>query len=207
MTISVLVVDDHPLVREGLRALLSAAADLEVVGEAPDGSAAERMAAELCPDVVLMDLSMPGLDGIASTRRVLAVHPGAKVVMLTSFHDVDRVLAALHAGAVGYLLKDSDPQTLAAGVRAAANGQAPFDPRAAVALLPAATPPAASQLSVRERQVLLLVAAGRSNRQVGRTLGIAERTVKVHLGSVFRRIGVSDRTNAALWARENLPPG
>jgi DNA-binding NarL/FixJ family response regulator len=127
------------------------------------------------------------------------------VVILTSFHDLDRVSAALRAGAVGYLLKDAEPETIVAGVRAAARGEAPFDPRAAVALLPAPAPAVESQLSGREREVLLLIAAGRSNRQIGRTLGIAERTVKVHVGNVFRRIGVSDRTSAALWARDNLP--
>jgi DNA-binding NarL/FixJ family response regulator len=205
MTITVVVVDDHPLVRGGLRALLAGQSDLEVVGEAADGLEAEQEAGRLRPDVVLMDLSMPGPDGIESTRRLLEVHPDARVVILTSFHDLDRVSAALRAGAVGYLLKDAEPETIVAGVRAAARGEAPFDPRAAVALLPAPAPAVESQLSGREREVLLLIAAGRSNRQIGRTLGIAERTVKVHVGNVFRRIGVSDRTSAALWARDNLP--
>ena len=205
MTITVVVVDDHPMVRGGLRALLAGQSDLEVVGEAADGLEAEQEAGRLRPDVVLMDLSMPGPDGIESTRRVLEVHPDARVVILTSFHDLDRVSAALRAGAVGYLLKDAEPETIVAGVRAAARGQAPFDPRAAVALLPTPAPAVESQLSGREREVLLLIAAGRSNRQIGRTLGIAERTVKVHVGNVFRRIGVSDRTSAALWARDNLP--
>lgn len=204
VTIRVLLVDDHPMVRAGLGNLLAAAADVEVVGEAADGSAAVDLAATVPADVVLMDLSMPVLDGIAATQRIAAAHPQLRVVVLTSFSDGARVRDALTAGAVGYVLKDCTPEQLLAAVRSAAQGHAPLDPRVARALLPGASSPA-EQLSDRERQVLRLASKGLANKQIGRSLGITERTVKVHLGSVFRRIGVSDRTSAALWAQTHLP--
>lgn len=202
---TVLLVDDHPLVRTGLTALVNADPGLTVVAEAAGGEVAAELAALHLPDVVLMDLSMPVMDGVEATRRVLAVSPASRVVVLTSFHDTGRVTEALRAGAVGYLLKDTDPADLLSAIRAAAAGQAPIDPRAAVALLPTVEAAPGEQLSRRERDVLLLIARGWSNRQIGRELGIAERTVKVHVGSLFRRIGVLDRTSAALWARDNLP--
>jgi DNA-binding NarL/FixJ family response regulator len=205
--IRVLVVDDHQLVRAGLITLLRAADDIEVVGEAADGQQALEAASAGSPDVTLMDLSMPVLDGVAATRLLLEAHPGMRVVALTSFSDRQRVTDVLAAGAVGYLLKDSRPDELLAAVRAAASGHAPLDPRVAGALLPSRKPPPAEQLSDREKQVLRLVAAGLANKQIARRLGIAESTVKVHTSNIFRRIGVSDRTSAALWAREHLGPG
>jgi DNA-binding NarL/FixJ family response regulator len=202
--IRVLLVDDHPVVRAGLAGLLSATDDLEVVGEAADGEAALAIAADAVPDVVLMDISMPGLDGVTATRRLLdSGFPGA-VVMLTSYADRARVTDALGAGAVGYLLKDSEPGDVLAAIRSAASGHAPIDPRVAGALLPGRTPVPGADLSNREREVLSLVAEGLANKQIARRLGITERTVKVHVGNVFRRIGVADRTSAALWARDNL---
>lgn len=201
----VLLVDDHPLVRAGLAALIGATADLRVVAEAPGGASAAGAAQTHHPDVVLMDLSMPDVDGVEATRRVLAACPGARVVVLTSYSDTDRVTEALRAGAIGYLLKDCEPHDLLAAVRSAARGHAPLDPRVATALLPTAEIPLEDQLSARERQVLLRLTRGLSNRQIGRELGIAERTVKVHMGSLFRRLGVADRTSAALWARDHLP--
>jgi DNA-binding NarL/FixJ family response regulator len=201
--ITVLLVDDHPLVRAGLHTLIDAAADLQVVGEAADAADATTQAGEKSPQVVLMDLSMPGTDGISATRTVLAASPESKVVVLTSFSDTTRVAEALRAGAVGYLLKDSEPAELLRGVRAAAAGHAPLDPRMATALLPRSTPEPGGSLSGREREVLDLLAEGMSNRQIGRRLGITERTVKVHVGNLFRRIGVADRTSAALWARDH----
>jgi DNA-binding NarL/FixJ family response regulator len=205
---TVLLVDDHQLVRAGLAALLDATDDLEVVGHAADGREAVDLAGRLAPDVVLMDLSMPVLDGAEATRLVLEQSPESNVVVLTSFGDRQRVDAALAAGAVGYLLKDSEPRDLLAAVRAAARGQAPLDPRVARALLPTATPAPGADLSDREREVLRLVARGLANKQIARSLGISEATVKAHVGNVFRRIGVGDRTSAALWAREHLPePG
>ncbi|MDQ1538397.1 MAG: hypothetical protein QOE58_2790 [Actinomycetota bacterium] len=203
---TVLLVDDHPLVRAGLTTLIASTEDLQIVGEAAGGEQAVTMVGDLEPEVVLMDLSMPGMDGIEATRRILDAHPEVRVVVLTSFADEERVADALAAGAVGYLLKDSDPLEVLAGIRSAALGHAPLDPRVARALLPSATPRVRDTLSVRELQVLRLVAKGLANKQIGRSLGITERTVKVHVGHVFRRIDVTDRTSAAIWARENLGP-
>ncbi len=204
--ISVLLVDDHQLVRAGLTSLLEADPDLTVVGEAENGMLAVERAAATTPDVVLMDLSMPEMDGVEATRRVVAAHPQTRVVVLTSFSDRERVQEALAAGAIGYVLKDCDPRELVAAVRSAAQGHVPLDPRVAGALLPTAGErgPAAG-LSPRETEVLRLVAQGLANKQIGRALGISERTVKAHLGRVFREIGVPDRTSAALWARDHLP--
>ena len=203
--IRVLVVDDHRLVRAGLITLLEAAGDIEVAGEAADGRQALEAARAVAPDVVLLDLSMPVLDGVAATRLLLQERPQARVVALTSFSDRQRVNDVLAAGAIGYLLKDSRPDELLAAVRSAAEGHAPLDPRVAGALLPGREPPAADLLSEREKQVLRLAAAGLANKQIARRLGISESTVKVHIGNIFRQIGVRDRTSAALWAREHLP--
>lgn len=201
---TVLLVDDHPLVRAGLAALIATTDDLEVTGEAAGGEQAVTLACALGPDVVLMDLSMPGMDGVEATRRILAAQPQICVVVLTSSADQERVSDALAAGAVGYLLKDCDPREVLGAIRSAAQGHAPLDPRVARALLPSVTPRVGDSLSARERQVLALVAKGLANKQIGRALGISERTVKVHVGHVFRRIGVTDRTSAAMWARDNL---
>jgi len=203
-TIRLLLVDDHALLRAGLAALLDGAEGIAVVGEAADGRQALAATAELAPDVVLMDLSMPVMDGVTATRELIAAHPGVAVVVLTSFSERARVRDAIDAGAVGYLLKDSDPADLVSGVRAAARGEAPLDPRVARALLPGGEPEQRGvRLSPREREVLALVGKGMANKQIARALGITERTVKVHLTSVFRHLGVGDRTSAALWAREN----
>lgn len=202
--ITVLLVDDHPLVRTGLRSLLEAVDGIDVVGEAADGEAALRAAVELRPAVVLMDISMPGTDGIVATRQLIDTGFEGAVIMLTSFGDKARVVDALAAGAIGYLLKDCDPADVLAAIRSAASGHVPLDPRVAGALLPGRAPEPGADLSVREREVLALVAQGLANKQIARRLDIAERTVKVHLGNVFKRIGVADRTSAALWARDNL---
>jgi len=201
---TVVVVDDHRLVRAGLRTIIDASGDLRVVGEAGDGAEAVTVVGELAPDVVLMDLSMPGLGGIEAIRRLRAAGVTSPVVVLTSFAEADRVRDAVEAGAIGYLLKDSEPGDVLDAVRAAAAGHAPLDPRVARALLPSADrrrPGPA--LSDREREVLAHVARGLANKQVARALGISERTVKVHLGNVFRQLGVADRTSAALWARDH----
>ncbi|MCH1866372.1 response regulator transcription factor [Nocardioides sp. CFH 31398] len=205
----VLLVDDHRLVRAGLAGLVAGDTGLEVCGEAANGEQAVALAATTSPDVVLMDLSMPVMDGVAATRAILADAPDTRILVLTSFADHDRVREALAAGAVGYLLKDSEPGALLAAVRAAADGQVPLDPRVAGALLPGASSPAPPaeadvDLSRREREVLELVGQGLANKQIARCLGITERTVKAHVGSIFRRIGVADRTSAALWARDHL---
>jgi DNA-binding NarL/FixJ family response regulator len=201
--ITVVVADDHKLVRAGLVSLLSSTDDISVVGEAGDGAQAVDVVARACPNVVLMDLSMPVLDGVAATRQIAAECPDTRVLVLTSFSDRQRVNDALRAGAIGYLLKDCTPEELLAGVRAAAAGQVPLDPRVAGVLLPSQASEDA-QLSEREKQVLRLAAEGLANKQIGRRLGISDSTVKVHLANVYRRIGVTDRTSAALWARDNL---
>jgi DNA-binding NarL/FixJ family response regulator len=154
--------------------------------------------------VVLMDLSMPGVDGVEATRRILGGHPDTAVVVLTSYADRDRILDALDAGAIGYLLKDAEPAELLQGIRSAARGESPLDPRAARTVLGARRERRAlGDLTDREREVLALVAKGLANKQIARSLGITERTVKAHLTSVFQRIGVTDRTSAALWAQRH----
>lgn len=199
--IRVLVVDDHPLVRAGLAGLLAETRDLDVVAQASSGEQALVLAREHHPEVVLMDLSMPGLGGIETTKILSGQDPAPRVVVLTSFHDSDHVDRALRAGAIGFVLKDSEPEAVLDAVRQAAAGYVPIDPRVGAILLPKP----AIELSGRERDVLGRIARGLSNKQIASELGIAERTVKVHVGSLFRRIGVADRTSAALWARDNLP--
>lgn len=201
----VLVVDDHALVRSGLRAVLAATEDCEVVGEAGTGEEAVALAPGLRPDVVVMDLSMPGAGGVAATAALRSAMPDVRVLVLTTFADDGRVRAALAAGATGYLLKDAAPDEVVRAVRAAARDETPIDPRVARALLPggATDTTAGVQLPPRERDVLVRIARGLSNRQIATELGIAERTVKVHAGSLFRRIGVADRTSAALWGRDH----
>ncbi|HEX8093705.1 response regulator [Jatrophihabitans sp.] len=204
--IRVLLADDHRLVRAGLAGLLGTAPDIEVVGEAADGRQAVELSVAVAPDVILMDVSMPVLDGIEATRLIIDRDPSTRVIALTSFADKEKVNDMLASGAVGYLLKDSEPADLLAAVRSASAGGAPLDPRVAMALLPNRQPTSVvEQLSSREREVLVLASRGLANKQIGRSLGIAERTVKAHLGNIFRRIGVSDRTSAALWARDHLP--
>jgi DNA-binding NarL/FixJ family response regulator len=200
--IRVLIVDDHPRTRAGLRALLSSAEDMQVVGTAADGAEAITQATRTRPDVVLMDASMPGLSGVKATDRLLERLPGVRVVMLASIADEKLLLEAIDAGAIGYLLKDADLQEMLSGVRAAAKGLAPISGKVARALF---TPHLAlvRLLTERERQVLSLLAAGLSNRQIADQLGIAEGTVKAHLTSTYKVIGVNDRIQAALWAHRN----
>jgi DNA-binding NarL/FixJ family response regulator len=199
--IRVLIADDHPLARAGLEQLLGALDDITLVGAAQGGREAVQLAAEHEPDVVLMDLEMPDMDGIESTLALRKSRPGIAVVVLTSFSDREQILAALDAGAIGYLLKDADPDELARAIRAAARGEAPLDPRAARELLDRHH--AGPQLTDREQEILTLVAQGLPNKLIARRLEISERTVKGHLTRVFERIGVTDRTQAALWARDH----
>ncbi len=210
--INVVIVDDHAVVRSGLQSLLDTADGIAVVGAAADGAGAIELVAAVEPDVVLMDLSMPGLDGVAATAAIVEAHPSVAVVVLTSFSEPSRIHAALEAGAIGYQLKDAAPDDLIAAVRAAAAGGAPLDPRAARVLLDRRAPaskggPGMAALSSREQDVLRLVTAGLANKQIARRLGIAERTVKAHLTNIFSRIGVTDRTQAALWAQQHLREG
>jgi DNA-binding NarL/FixJ family response regulator len=203
--IRLMIVDDHPMVRRSLAELFDAEPDIEVVGALGDGDAAVEVASTAKPDVVLMDISMPGMGGIEATRKIMAAHPEARVVMLTSHSDREHVIDSLDNGAVGYLLKDAETDELLRSVRAAARGESPLSPKAARALIDSRQDQRpASELTARERDVLrLLVRGGLSNKQIAWRLGISEKTVKAHLTSVFQRIGVEDRTQAALWAQRN----
>lgn len=204
--IRVLLVDDHRVVLAGLAGLVDSADDMQVVGLAADGEEAIAIAEQTTPDVVVMDLSMPGTDGLAATRKITEVLPDTQVLVLTSFSDRPRIVDALHAGAVGYMLKDSDTDELLRGIRAAARGESPLDPRVAREVLRGGTTAApVPELTERELAVLRLVAKGLANKQIATRLGIREGTVKAHLGSAFQRIGVSDRTSAAIWAQSHLP--
>jgi DNA-binding NarL/FixJ family response regulator len=204
--IKILLVDDHPVVREGLRGMLADEADLRVVAEA--GGAAEAVAAvrRHAPDVVLMDLRMPGADGVEATTRVLAQRPATRVVVLTTYETDSDILRAVEAGAAGYLLKDATRQDLAQAVRAAARGETVLAPSVAAKLVSRMRAPV--DLSPREIQVLRLVARGRTNAEIGRELFISEATVKTHLLRTFSKLSVSDRTAAVTTALERgiLPP-
>jgi len=202
--IRVLIVDDHGVVRAGLEQLISTFDDVEVVAAATGGAEAVDIALSERPDVVLMDLEMPEVVGVEATRRILTASPATRVVILTSFSDRERILRALDAGAVGYLLKDAEPIELARGIAAAARGESPLDPRAARTILTVRSESGPREaLSDREREVLTLLAQGLANKEIARQLGISEKTVKAHLTSVFRQLGVTDRTQAALWARQH----
>ena len=202
--IRILVVDDHAVVREGLRAFLGLQPGFEIVGEAADGEEAIERAAQLEPDVVLMDLVMPKLDGVSAMRALRRRCPRCRVIVLTSFLEDDRLLPALEAGAAGYLLKNSQPAELARAVRAAHNGDAIIDPTVAARLVRALSDrphgTAFDQLTGRERDVLSLIANGRSNKRIALELGISEKTVKTHVGHVLAKLGVTDRTQAAVLA-------
>jgi DNA-binding NarL/FixJ family response regulator len=209
--VRVLLVDDQSLFREALSTLLQVRPEIEVVGEAADGAAALRQAADLRPDVVLMDLHMPVLDGIAATRRLRVEQPGIRVLALTTFDDDEDVFAALRAGAVGYLLKDVSADRLVEGLLAAARGESVLQPSVAarvvarVAQLPDELPrrpqPLVDPLSDRELEVLRLLAEGSSNREISAALFLAEGTVKNHVTNVLAKLGARDRTQAALRAR------
>ena len=183
--------------------LLSLAAAAPAVAVAKDGADALQLAVDVRPDVVLMDLAMPQGDGIGATGKLRARLPDAQVVVLTSFSDRARILGALQAGAVGYLLKDASPEEVVAGIRAAARGESPLAPKAARTLVDAHLGKEHELLRGREREILALLAAGHPNKVIARRLGITEKTVKSHLTSIYRQIGVTDRVQAALWARDH----
>jgi len=197
--IRVLVVDDHPVVRRGITDLLASVSDVAVIGTTGDGEESVTLAAALDPDVVLMDIEMPGVDGVEATHRIGTRAPRAAVVILTTFADRARITRALDAGAAGYLLKDAEPSELIDGIRAAAGGATPLSPRAADRLAEDPTAGMPNALTPREREVLDLLAEGLANKQIARRLGIAEKTVKAHLTRVFAALDVTDRTQAALW--------
>jgi DNA-binding NarL/FixJ family response regulator len=201
--IRVLIADDHGLVRAGLEQLLDGVEDIEVAGTAAGGLAAVQLADSLDVDVVLMDLSMPDLDGIEATRELTRRAPAANVVVLTSFSDRERILDALAAGAIGYLLKDSEPEELLQGIRAAARGESPLAPKAASHLVRRHQRPSSPQLTEREQEILALIAQGAPNKVIAHRLQIAEKTVKNHVSRIFQTLDVTDRTQAALWAARN----
>ena len=201
--IRVVLVDDHAVIRAGLEQLLAGTDDIEVVGTAANGAEALDVVRRIRPDVVLMDLQMPKVDGVAATRAIMSEQLGVDVLVLTSFSDSERIVAALDAGAVGYLLKDADPDDVLQGIRAVSRGESPLHPKAARALLGVRAGSPQVQLTSRETEVLTLVREGLANKQIARRLDISERTVKAHLTSAFARIGVADRTQAALWAERN----
>jgi NarL family two-component system response regulator LiaR len=210
--IRVLLVDDHAVVREGLRAFLELQDGIEIAGEAADGEQGVAEAERLRPDVVLMDLVMPRLDGVGAMQELRRRLPRTRVIVLTSFAEDDRLLPAIQAGAAGYLLKNAAPQELARAVRAAHAGAAVLDPFIAARLVEALAQPAGGpppeRLTAREREVLELIARGLSNKRIARELGIAEKTVKTHVGHVLAKLGVADRTQAAVHAvRAGLVPG
>jgi DNA-binding NarL/FixJ family response regulator len=200
MTVRILIVDDHPVVRFGLRGMLEAYDDLWVVGEAGSGDEAIVLASATRPDVVLMDLRMPGTDGATATARIRQEHPGIRVLVLTTYEGDADILPAIEAGATGYLLKDTPIGTLTDAIRAAARGETVLAPPVAARLVTHMRAPAGEQLTPREVQVLGLVARGLSNSEIGRQLYIGEATVKTHLLRTFVKLGVNDRTAAVTVA-------
>jgi len=207
--ISVLIADDHPFVRHGLRTYLETLDDLEVVGEASDGAEAVELATRLLPDVVLMDLVMPELGGVEATRAIRAASPSTKVIVLTSFDDDEKVFPAIKAGAAGYLLKDVHPAELADAVRKASRGEALLAPSVAARLMQEVAGeggrPAGNDLTERELEVLRLIARGQANKVIARELGVSEKTVKTHVSNILAKLHLADRTQAALYAvREGL---
>ena len=202
MAIQVLIADDHSVVRQGLRMFLSSDPELEIVGEARDGAEAVRLARQLRPDVVLMDLLMPVMDGIAATAAIRREVPATEVVALTSVLEDAAVVDAVRAGAIGYLLKDTDAHELRRAIKAAAAGQVHLSPQAAARLLREVRTPekSAEPLTERETDVLRLLAQGKSNKEIARELHIAEQTVKTHVSHVLNKLEVPSRTQAALYA-------
>ncbi len=201
MTIRILIADDHSVVRQGLRMFLGLDPELEVVGEAADGAEALRLARQLQPDVVLMDLLMPVMDGIAATAAIRKELPDTEVIALTSVLEDASVVGAVRAGAIGYLLKDTQADALCEAIKAAAAGQVQLTPKAAARLMQAiSAPESPEELTERETEVLRQMAGGQSNKQIARSLHISEKTVKTHVSNILSKLGVQSRTQATLYA-------
>ncbi|NJN17939.1 MAG: response regulator transcription factor [Oscillochloris sp.] len=211
-TISVMLIDDHRVVRQGLRDFLELQEDLEIVGEAGNGEEGVQMARELLPDVVLMDLVMPGIDGVETTRRLKGVSPSSRVIVLTSFADDDKVFPAIKAGAISYLLKDISPEELAHAIRAAQRNEAVLHPEVAAKLMQEFSAPRPNeapvdQLTPREMDVLRLIAKGKSNKEIADTLIVSEKTIKTHVSNILSKLHLADRTQVAIYAlRQRLVP-
>lgn len=204
--ITILIVDDHAIVREGIRAFLDIQPDCKVVGIAESGEAATRVAAELVPDIILMDLMMPGMDGVEATRRLKQISPHSQIIVLTSFHDDEHIFPALRAGALSYILKDIPPDEMAEVVRKATRGEAVLHPQVAARVVQElrgtrhAAPNPFVDLSGRELEVLRLIAGGLSNSEIAARLVISEKTVKGHLSNILGKLHLMDRTQAAVFA-------
>ena len=213
-TIRVLIVDDHQVVRQGLRTFLELQTQIEVVGEAADGSAAVQLVRQLEPDIVLMDLVMPGCDGVSATRQIAQLGLGTRVIVLTSFAEDDKVFPAIQAGAASYLLKDVPPEDLLAAIQAAHRGEPRLHPDVARKLMaqissaaPPSSPPKPETLTARELEVIHLVAEGRSNHEIAQALVISEKTVKTHVSHILGKLNLVDRTQMAIHAlRGDLGP-
>ena len=204
MTIRILLADDHSVVRQGLRMFLSLDSEFEVIGEAPDGSEAVKMARELQPDVVLLDMLMPVMDGITATGIIRKEMPDTEVIALTSVLEDGAVVGAIKAGAIGYLLKDTQQEELIRAIKAAAAGQVQLAPQAAARLMREVRAPDAPQaLTERETDVIKLLARGKANKEIAMELVIGEKTVKTHVSNILLKLGVQSRTQAALYAAQN----
>jgi NarL family two-component system response regulator LiaR len=202
--VRIVLADDHPVVRQGLRAFLETQPEVEILGEAADGEEAVREVERLLPDVVLMDIVMPKIDGIEAIRRIRAISPSTQAIVLTSFADDEKIVAAVRAGAAGYLLKDARPQELINAIRAVARGEALLAPSVAARLMRELSRPsedaAATILTARELEVLRLIASGRSNKEIAADLVLSEKTVKTHVSNILAKLHLADRTQAALYA-------
>ena len=201
-TIRILITDDHPVVREGLAGMLAGQPDFEVVGMAGDGETAVRLYESLAPDVALMDLQMPGLDGVGAIEKIKAGQPDAHILVLTTYDSDADILRAIEAGATGYLLKDTPREELFRAIRAAAKGDSVLAPAVASRLMTRMRAPGQENLSAREIEVLQLVARGSSNKEIGKALHISTATVKTHLIHIYNKLGVDDRTAAVTTALE-----
>jgi DNA-binding NarL/FixJ family response regulator len=202
--IRIVLADDHEVIRASLSRLLGAQPDFEVIGIACDGREALRLARRLTPDVVLMDLHMPVVDGVTAIGGLATSDPDIAVIALSAFQEPTEVTAALAAGARGYLVKDIEPAVLIAGIRAAVTGGTPLSPSVATNVMRSTAAAVAATLTVREREILRLMLVGRNNLEIGAELGISPKTVKAHSSRLFLKIGVSDRSQAAVWAARNL---